>query len=88
MNSVLAISQDAFNWISLLVGIAGVIVGFVSVIMAKKEKKAKIKQEIAAKQAEIDSIKVYYGFDNSGKGNNMVKRIKLERDIEELKKKL
>ena len=96
MDAIITWAKENYDLIGLWVGLLGILVTIGSIIYAKweskekakKELKTSIKQKIAEKQAEIDSIKIYYGFDHSGKGNNMAKRIALEKEIEELKKQL
>lgn len=88
MDTIITFCKDNFDFISFAVGIIGVLVGVVSVVQAKKEKKTNIRKEIEKLQAERNSIKVVNGFDHSGQGYNMADIYRLDKKIEELKKKL
>ena len=88
MDTIITFCKDNFDFISLAVGIIGVLVGVFSVIQAKKEKRASIRKQIEELQAEKNSIKAVNGFDYSGKGYNMTHIYKLDKMIEELKKQL
>ena len=88
MDTIISFCKENFDFISLAVGIIGVLIGVLSVIQARKDKKANIKKELERLQAERNSIKVVNGFDHSGQGYNMIDIYRLDKRIEDLKKKL
>ena len=88
MDSIITFCKENFDFISLAVGILGVVIGIISVIQAKRQKKKDIWKQLEKLREERNSIKVVNGFDHSGQGYNMADIIRLDRKIEELKKKL
>lgn len=88
MDTFITFCKENFDLITLAVGILGVFVGILSVIQEMKEKKTKIRKELEKLQAERNSIEVVNDSDNSGQGYNMTDIDRLDKKIEELKKKL
>ena len=88
MDTFISFCKENFDLITLAVGILGVFVGILSVIQEMKEKKTKIRKELEKLQAERNSITVVNDSDNSGQGYNMTDIDRLDKKIEELKKKL
>lgn len=88
MDTIITFCKENFDFISLAVGILGVVVGVISVIQANRQKKNDIRKQLEELQEVRNSIKVVNGLDHSGKGYNMADIIRLDRKIEELKKKL
>lgn len=82
-------AKDNFQFISLLVGLVGVIIGIISLIAEMKKRKQDIAGKIAEKQARLDAINGIRLFpDMTSGGNAMIERAALEKEIEALKKKL
>ncbi len=78
-----------YQFISLLVGLTGVMVAIASLIVGNKRRKKDVASKIAEKQARLDAINNIHLFpDMTSGGNAMIERAALEKEIEALKKKL
>ena len=89
METIITFAKENFDMISLIVGIAGIVVGIIGVWQAKKDKRKEIVKQIAEKQARLDvlSSKNHF-FDSTTMNNTMIEREVLQKEIEELKKQL
>ena len=82
-------AKDNYQFISLLVGLIGVIIAIISLIAEIKKRKQDIADKIAEKQARLDALNGIHLFpDMTSGGNAMMERAALEKEIETLKKKL
>lgn len=82
-------AKDNYQFISLFVGLVGVVIAIISLIAEMKKRKQDIAGKIAEKQARLDAINGIHLFpDMTSGGNAMIERASLEKEIEALKKKL
>ena len=91
MDWFITFCKENFDLISLFVGFVGVIIGVISVIQAKRDKKAKIELEIEQKQARLDAMNepdFMFAKDHTVVGKLMAEKEMLEAEIKRLKKKL
>lgn len=93
MDALIAWAKENYNLISLLVGIIGIIIGFISLVHelnARKRKKADIKNQIVIKEAQLKAMEesMRYGVDYSAVSHLRVETAALSAEIEELKSQL
>ncbi len=89
MDTIWEWSKENYQFISLLVGLIGVVVAIISLIAERKKRKKDVASKIAEKQARLDAINNIHLFpDMTSGGNAMIERAALEKEIEALKKKL
>lgn len=104
MEAIITWAKENYDLISLGFGFFAVLIGFISVIQAKKQaKQAKkeqeaskrqtreqdIKQKIREKQAELDVLNETTHFiDGTTMNNAILRKTILSREIEELEKQL
>lgn len=82
-------AKDNYQFISLFVGLVGVVIAIISLIAEMKKRKQDIAGKIAEKQARLDAINGIHLFpDMTSGGNAMIERASHEKEIEALKKKL
>ena len=82
-------AKDNYQFISLLVGLIGVIIAIISLVVEIKKRKKDVASKIAEKQARLDAINGIHLFpDMTSGGNAMIERATLEKEVEALKKKL
>ena len=89
MDAISTWAKENFDLITLFVGVAGVVVGVISLIYELRKKKSDIRTKIAEKQAELDALdSIHFHMDMTSAGNSMTRRTVLQKEIEALKKKL
>lgn len=89
MDSMMTWAKENYEMISLLVGIIGVVVAFISLILAKRDSKSAIRKKIAEKQAELTALdSIHHGIEHTTASDMMVRREVLRKEIEELKRQL
>ena len=93
MDALMTWAKENYNLISLLVGIVGVIIAFISLIYElnkRKSKKADIKKQNEIKEAQLIAMSksLRSGFNVSDIGSIKVQMAALRAEIEELKMQL
>lgn len=93
MDALIAWAKENYNLISLLVGIFGVIIGFISVVHElneRKRKRADVKNQIAIKEAQLQAMEKSLdgGFNAAEYGSINMQTAELQAEIEELKSQL
>ena len=93
MDALIAWAKENYNLISLLVGIIGIIIGFISLfheLNTRKRKKADLKNKIATKEAQLKAMEesMRYGIECSAASHLRVETAALRAEIDELKSQL
>ena len=93
MDALISWAKENYDLISLLVGIIGIIIGFISVVHElneRKRKKGALKNQIATKEAQLHAMEMSMkaGFNALEYGGLEMQKSALQAEIEQLKKQL
>lgn len=93
MDALISWAKENYDLISLLVGIIGIIIGFISVVHelnGRKRKKSDLKNQIATKEAQLRAMEMSMkaGFNVLEYGGLEMQKSALQAEIEQLKKQL
>lgn len=93
MDTLITWAKGNYDIISILVGIIGLIIGFISVVHAlneRKRKKRDLKNQIATKEAQLHAMEMSMkaGFNALEYGGLEMQKSALQAEIEQLKKQL
>ncbi len=93
MGELMSWAKENYDLITLLVGILGVVIAFISLIYTLKERKKKresIKAQIATKEAQLRAMELSLraGFNVSEFGSLNMQTASLQAEIDQLKKQL
>lgn len=91
MDTIISFCKENYDFITLAVGILGVLIGILSVFQANKDNKSKIKSEIKKKEAQLRVLNDSFttmGIDHTVADKIRTDRSLLEAEIKELKKQL
>lgn len=93
MDTLVTWAKENFDVISLLVGLIGVIIAFISLVHelnGRKRKKSDLKNQIATKEAQLRAMEMSMkaGFNALEYGGLEMQKSALQAEIEQLKKQL
>lgn len=93
MDTLITWAKENYNLISLLIGLIGIIIGFISLsheLNERKRKKRELKNQIATKEKQLHSMEMSTkaGFNALEYGGLEMQKSALQAEIEQLKKQL